>query len=389
MYGVDPRFLVSILFLATVVWLIVRARRQSDALLRVGASPAPAGVLLPSLTVIVPARNESANIHRCLRSLLTQRYPAPRLRVVVVDDHSQDDTAAIVAAVASSDPRITLLSAPPLPPGWTGKVHACWYALQALPADTEWLCFLDADVRAHPLALASAVQAAQAGALDLLSLAPRQELVSLAERLLIPCGLYVLGFSRDGARIQAPDSAEALCTGQFMLVRRHAYDRVGGYARVCDSICEDVAFARLFKRNRLKVRLDDGSAVLVTRMYTGWRTLWPGFAKNLVDMLGGTSRTLLIAASAVVLSWSAVVLPLIDAAACRSGSALAYLALLAATLGSAAAFGLHLAGARHLGIPWWYALAFPLGYTTGALLALDSVRCRLVRRVQWKGRTYA
>jgi len=308
---------------------------------------------------------------------------------VVVDDDSRDDTATIVAAMVASDSRIKLLSAPPLPPGWKGKAHACWYAVQEVPADTEWLCFLDADVRAHPLALASAVQLAQAGALDLLSLAPRHELGSLAERLIIPCGLYILGFSMDQARIQAPESEEALCTGQFMLVRRHAYEQVGGYARVRESICEDLDFARLLKRGGLKVRLEDGSAVLVTRMYTGWSTLWPGFAKNVVDMLGGPARTLLIAASAVVLSWCAVILPLAAAAACSGGAHGGCVALLPALLGSAAAFGLHLAGALHFGIPWWYGLAFPLGYTAGALIAVDSVRRRLVHRVEWKGRRYA
>jgi len=324
-----------------------------------------------------------------LREQRAQHYPTQRLRIVAVDDDSQDDTAATVAALAAGDPRIALLTAPPLPPGWKGKVHACWYALQTLPADTEWLCFLDADVRAHPAALASAVQAAQAGAVDLLSLAPRHELGSLAERLIIPCGLYILGFSQDRARMQAPESEEVLCTGQFMLVRRSAYDAVGGYAVVRGSICEDVDFARLLKRRGLKVRLEDGSPVLVTRMYTGWRTLWPGFAKNLVDMLGGAPRTVVTVLSAVILSWSAVTLPLIDAAACRGGAHGACLALLPALLGSGAAFGLHLAGAFHLGIPWWYGLVFPLGYTVGAAIALDSIRWRLRRRVEWKGRTYA
>jgi chlorobactene glucosyltransferase len=201
--------------------------------------------------------------------------------------------------------------------------------------------------------------------------------------------MFILGFSMDQARIQAPESGEALCTGQFMLVRRAAYDQVGGYAMVRDSICEDLDFARLLKRNGLKVRLEDGSALLVTRMYTGWGTLWPGFAKNVVDMLGGPGRTLLTAVSALVLSWSAVILPLIGAAACHGGARGACVALLPALLGSGAAFGLHLAGARHFGIPWWYGLAFPLGYTAGALIALDSIRWRLVHRVQWKGRTYA
>ena len=385
----DLLLVVSVLFLAIVVWLIARAWRQKGLFVRVGVSAAPPGSMLPALTVVVPARNESANIGPCLGSLLAQHYPTQRLRIVAVDDDSQDDTAATVAALAAGDPRIALLTAPPLPPGWKGKVHACWYALQTLPADTEWLCFLDADVRAHPAALASAVQAAQAGAVDLLSLAPRHELGSLAERLIIPCGLYILGFSQDRARMQAPESEEVLCTGQFMLVRRSAYDAVGGYAVVRGSICEDVDFARLLKRRGLKVRLEDGSPVLVTRMYTGWRTLWPGFAKNLVDMLGGAPRTVVTVLSAVILSWSAVALPLIDAAACRGGAHGACLALLPALLGSGAAFGLHLAGAFHLGIPWWYGLVFPLGYTVGAAIALDSIRWRLRRRVEWKGRTYA
>jgi len=385
----DPLLIVSLLYLAIVVWLILRAVRQNAVHVRVGACAAPAGSMLPALTVVVPARNESANIDPCLRSLLAQQYAAERLRFVVIDDDSQDDTAAIVASLALGDSRLVLLSAPPLPPGWKGKVHACWYAVQATTADTDWLCFIDADMRAHPLALATAVQVAQAGTLDLLSLAPRHELGSLAERLIIPCGLYVLGFSLDRERIQAPESEDALCTGQFMLVRRRAYEQVGGYAMVHDSISEDLELARLFKRSGLKVRLEDGSAVLVTRMYTGWGTLWPGFAKNLVDMLGGAWRTLVTAASAVVLSWSAVILPLIDVAACHSGVRGACVALLPALLASGAAFGLHLAGARHFGIPWWYGLTFPFGYTAGALIALDSIRRRLVHQVEWKGRTYA
>ena len=154
MLGADPLLVISSLFLAAVVWLIARAVRQNGVLVRVAASPAPAGAILPSVTVVVPARNEAGNIGACLRSLLAQQYPTERLRIVVVDDDSEDDTAAIVAALAA-DSRITLLSAPALPSGWKGKAHACWYATQAVPADTEWLCFLDADMRAHPLALAS------------------------------------------------------------------------------------------------------------------------------------------------------------------------------------------------------------------------------------------
>lgn len=389
MHAASALLPASVLFLAIVGWLIARAWREKGMFERVCATGTTVGSTLPAVTVVVPARNESANIGPCLRSLLAQRYPSGKLRIVAIDDDSQDDTAAIIARLACADARVTFLSAPRLPRGWKGKVHACWYAVEAALAGSPWLCFVDADVRAQPLALASAMQAAQSAGLDLLSLVPRHELGSLAERLVIPCGLYVLGFSQDSARIQSPQSEEVLCTGQFMLVRREAYDRVGGHAMVRGAICEDLELARLFKRNRLKVHLADGSALLTTRMYTGWATLWPGFAKNLVDMLGGASRTVLTAATAVLLSWSAVMLPLMDVVTCRAGEHWACLALPPALLGSAAAFGLHLAGALHFGIPFWYGLTFPLGYTIGAFIAADSIRRRLLHRVEWKGRIYA
>ncbi|MGH8295128.1 MAG: hypothetical protein ACRETZ_06490, partial [Steroidobacteraceae bacterium] len=132
----------------------------------------------------------------------------------------------------------------------------------------------------------------------------------------------------------------------------------------------------------------DGNLLLSTRMYTGWSTLWPGFAKNLIQLLGGSLRTLAAAPVIVTLAWLAVWLPLFDLAAVLHGGSGAGLALLLATLGSAAVVGLHVGGAVHFEIPWWYGLLFPLGYTVGAVMALDSVRWRFVRRVHWKGRVY-
>jgi chlorobactene glucosyltransferase len=118
--------------------------------------------------------------------------------------------------------------------------------------------------------------------------------------------------------------------------------------------------------------------------------LWPGFAKNLVDTLGGPRATLTFAPLAVVLAWAAVAMPIIDAVACwQGGGPAAWTALAAALLGSAAAFGLHIAATFHFRIPFWYGLLFPLGYTLGAAMALDSVRRRLTGRVMWKGRMYS
>jgi chlorobactene glucosyltransferase len=379
---------LSLVWFAVVAWLIARAFRQRNVLGQVLPRATAKIADAQEVAVIVPARDESANIGPCVESLLQQDYPAGKLRVVVVDDDSTDDTAEIVARLAESDPRLTLMRTPPLPPGWKGKVHACWVGANAVPASVEWLCFIDADMRAHPLAVASAVNTSVSGKIDLLSLAPRHELHSFAERLMLPCGLYLLGFSQDLARIQAPDSGDAAATGQFMLIRRDAYEKLGGYAPVCDAICEDVELARLFKRRGYRVLLQDGTKILSTRMYTGWSTLWPGIAKNLIDMLGGPWRTLATAVVAVSIAWAAVLLPLIDAIGCLHGSRGASFALVPALLGSAAAFALHIAGAAHFRIPFWYGLLFPIGYTAGAFIALDSVRWRIIRRVHWKGRVY-
>jgi chlorobactene glucosyltransferase len=150
------------------------------------------------VAVIVPARDEAGNIARCLTALSAQAGSG--LHIVVVDDQSTDATAAIVTAFVKRDPRIQLLQVSALPPGWVGKCHACWIEARAALA-ADWLCFMDADVTAEPMLIASAVQTAETEALDLLSLAPRHELESFAERLILPCGLYLLAFIRDLNRI--------------------------------------------------------------------------------------------------------------------------------------------------------------------------------------------
>jgi chlorobactene glucosyltransferase len=244
-------------------------------------------------------------------------------------------------------------------------------------------------VTAAPAALSSAVHAAAERSLDLLSLMPRQEFKSVAERLILPCGLILLSFLQDLRQSQARSGREVSATGQFMLVRRAAYDAVGGHAAVCSKICEDLEFARRLKQSGHAVLLMGGDAALATRMYTGWGTLWPGLAKNLVDTFGGPAATLAVALAAVILAWATYLLPLFDLLALRGGVAGALPALVLALAGSGAAVGLHLAATFHFRIPFWYGFIFPLGYTVGALLALDSVRRRLSGRVVWKGRIYS
>jgi chlorobactene glucosyltransferase len=379
--------ILSASWLALVIWLISRAFRQRNALpALISGTP---GADAPAVAVIVPARNESANIGPCVRTLLAQDYPADRLRVVVADDDSNDDTPQIVASLAARDPRVTLVRTCALPPGWKGKVHACRQGADVVPPGVDWLCFIDADMRAEPRLIASALRAARTDGFDLLSLAPCHELKSFAERLMIPCGLYLLAFSQDLARVQAPDSGDVVAMGQFMLLRREAYEAVGGHAAVRAAICEDVALARLLKGSGYHVLLQDGSRFLSGRMYTGWATLWPGIAKNLTEMLGGPFSTMTTTVAGLAIAWASVLLPLINLYGCLHGSSIACWALWPALIGTALTFGLHIAGAVHFRIPFWYGLLFPLGYSIGAVMAFDSLRQRIAGRVTWKGRVYS
>ena len=341
---------------------------------------------MPRIAVIVPARDEEANIGRCVETVLAQDYPAGCLDVLVVDDQSSDATAAVVRRLAARHRNVALIQSPPLPPRWVGKSHACWIGVRSVAPETDWLCFIDADVRLKPGALSSAIYAAQTRNLDLLSLAPRQQLKSFAERLILPCGLVILSFLQDLRQIQARSSPDVTATGQFMLVRRDVYEDAGGHAAVCTAICEDLEFARRLKRSGRSVLLMGGDELLSVRMYTGWRTLWPGLAKNLVDMLGGPATTLTLAFGAIVLAWATYVLPALDLAGWWQGADGSASALILALAGSGAAIGLYIAAMVHFRVPFWYGLLFPLGYTVGALLALDSVRRRLSGRMGWKGR---
>ncbi len=380
----------SSMWVAVVMTLIWRAARQRTMLPPLASAPPPPAGVAPMVAVIVPARDEADNIGPCLTTLLAQDYPPERCAILAVDDQSADGTADIVAALRRNHPRLRLLRSPPLPHGWTGKSHACWLGVRAVAPPVEWLCFIDADMRAGRSLLASAVSAAQAEGLDLLSLAPRHELVSLAERLVIPCGLFLLAFLQDLGSLQAPDSRDVSATGQFMLIRAGAYDEIGGHASVRAAICEDLELARRCKRSGGRVLIKDGSSMLSGRMYTGWRTLWPGFAKNVVDLLGGTHATAITALAAVVLAWAAPIVPALAALEYVLHPGIwTLVSLVCALAASAAIVALHVAGAIHFAIPFWYGLAFPLGYTAGALIAADSIRRRRRARVTWKGRVYS
>jgi chlorobactene glucosyltransferase len=376
--------ILSIAWLFAAVLLVSRALRQRAAFRELPIQTKKGGDQ-PFISIVVPARNEARNIERCIESLLNQSYPASRFKILAVDDNSADATAALIEKQARTG-SVIACRAPPLPEGWTGKSHACWIAAWPAAVESDWLCFVDADIEACPGLVQAAISQAVSQDIDFLSLAPHQRLVSFAERLIMPCGLYLLAFSQNLSDVNRPQSKDITATGQFILIRSEVYQAIGGHKAVRADICEDLALARLAKSRGFRTALYSGAKLYSTRMYTGWADLWPGITKNLNAMLGGPVRTVATALVGLSLAWAAPLLAIAGAIQCHDTGACTALAFAAPA--SAAAFALHLLGATYFGIPFWYGLIFPAGYTIGAVLALDSVRRRITGRIRWKDRTY-
>ena len=342
----------------------------------------------PRVSVIVPARNEQSNIETCLQGLLGQTYPAHALEIIVVDDNSSDQTAAIVHKLAESHAQIHLIDAGQLPEGWKGKQHACWRG--AGQAKGEWLCFMDADVTAMPDLLLSAVKFAEAENLDLLSLFPFQEMLGFWERFLMPIAFLSLLFLMDPMRINDPQAKDAMAIGHFILVKRTAYDATGGHRTVRSELLDDVALARCFKDENLRIHLGSGRELVRTRMYSDLKTLWQGLTRGAAELAGGAVVTTLTVFSSLLIGWMPILLPCwisqmnVDLIALN----LRGLTIGAASLGSLTLFGAHAMILRTYQIPQRYLLLLPLSYTALAVASLESIWRYLTGRRQWKGRLY-
>lgn len=244
------------------------------------------------LTVVVPARNEQANIGACLESVLAQDLPG--LRVVVLNDGSTDRTGEIAREMAArSGGRLVVLEGggAPLPEGWLGKVWACQRAGQAaLAADPppDWLLFVDADVRLHPRAAAAALGYAERHALAMLSGLGEMETQTFWEHVLQPMigGLILAGNDLDKINDPARRPERPLANGQFILVRHDAYRAVGGHEAVRANIVDDVGLATAVTAAGFPYHLVFMRTLFRCRMYDSLRSLWEGWTKNLFAGIG-------------------------------------------------------------------------------------------------------
>ena len=240
------------------------------------------GAARPSVSVCVPARNEAGRIGPCVEAARASDYEP--LEVVVVDDRSDDATASEARGAAGGDERVRVVDGSPPPDGWAGKSWACTRAVEAATGDL--LLFVDADVRLAPWAVSAAVARLQAGDLALLSLFGDWELVGFWERVLVPVVGWFIRGTVDLDDANAPDGRRAFANGQFILVRRHAYDGLGGHGAVRAEVLDDVRLAEAFQAAGRRRGLLYAPGAFSVRLYESLGDIVRGYGKNLYEGMG-------------------------------------------------------------------------------------------------------
>lgn len=248
----------------------------------IAASPRPA-----SISAIVPARNEEPTIATCIESLARQSEIA---EILVVNDQSTDKTGEIVRGLMAGIPNLRLLETNGVPPGWVGKNNAV--ALGARDATQPWLLFTDADAEHQPGAAAKALQVAEDAGAALVSFSPEQVTEKWYEKALIPFIYCRLAKKFTYAAINDPATPDAAANGQFLMIRRDAYDAIGGHASVASQVLEDVALARRAKSAGYRLAFNSGKGIVRVRMYRSFASMWEGWTKNLYPLMGGTRRSI-------------------------------------------------------------------------------------------------
>lgn len=246
----------------------------------------PAALAPPSNAVLVPVRNEERNVVPCVEALLRQTA-GPRIRIL--DDGSTDRTAALAHGRFDAEPRVEILPVDPLPAGWRGKVHALDFGWRGL--DAPWILTTDADARSAPELLARALSAAERGDFALVSIAGRQEVRGLGENLLTPVAYAYLDFLLGDWHPSARGEGPPVANGQFLLLRKDAWDACGGFARVKSAPMDDVAIAATLQTQGFRTAFFR-SPLLSVRMYLGGRETWAGWRRILGCLFGGETARL-------------------------------------------------------------------------------------------------
>jgi hypothetical protein len=234
------------------------------------------------ISAIVPARNEEAVIGACVESLVGQ---AEIGEVLVVNDQSTDGTAAMVKEEREKFAKVRLLETNDLPKGWVGKNYAV--SIGAGAAKGEWLLFTDADAVHGGDSGSTALSIAEAEKAVMVSFSPEQVMETWYEKALIPNVYCRLARKFSYADVNDPGKTEAAANGQFLMIRRDVYQKIGGHASAPGEVLDDVALAKRVKGAGHRIWFGSGKGIARVRMYRSFGGMWEGWKKNLYPLMGG------------------------------------------------------------------------------------------------------
>jgi hopene-associated glycosyltransferase HpnB len=336
------------------------------------------------VVTIVPARNEAETIARTVASLVKQDYPG-ELRVVVVDDHSEDGTGAQAreaAERAGASERVLILQGAALESGWTGKLLAMQQGVvSAVAREADYFWFTDADIEHAPDTLRRVVQRAEKGALDLVSLMALSQVNSFAERLLIPPFLYFFLKLYPPAWTASRKRNTAGAAGGCILLKRTALERIGGLAAIRGEVIDDCTLARAVKRTGGGIWMGLTRKSISLRTYASFTEIQDLIARTAFTQLGYSWLALAGTLLAMLVTYLLPVIFTFSARPVLWRLGLAAWALMAITYLPTVRF-------YRLSPLWAAALPAAAGFYTYATW-LSAVRYWLGRGGQWKGRAQA
>ena len=244
--------------------------------------------ILPTVCVIIPARNEADVIPVSLRSLLLQDYPG-KFTIFLVDDQSSDGTANVAQEVAHNldkTQQLQIVTSTSLPPGWTGKLWAMEQGLQTASTLTpDYFLLTDADIEHHPSNLHRLVAKAEAQKLDLVSIMVRLRCQSFWEQLLIPAFVFFFQKLYPFSWVNNPKKANAAAAGGCILIHSEALNRIGGLQIIRQALIDDCSLAKAVKSTHGKIWLGLSTLTYSLRPYDSLKTIWDMVARSAYTQL--------------------------------------------------------------------------------------------------------
>src|ERR1700687_2285819 len=335
-----------------------------------------------SVRAVIPARNEQDTIAAAVESLARQPEIA---EIIVVNDHSTDGTAAVLSRLAAHIRHLRCLEAKPLPDGWVGKNFAL--SVGAAGATGDWLLFTDADVVHLPNSVSRGLSAAADTGATLVSYSPQQELRTWWERALIPFVFCRLAQTFSYAVVNDPGSGVAAANGQYLLIRRDAYQAIGGHTSVPGEVLEDVALARLAKRAGYRLYFAPGPGIAKVRMYSSFSAMWQGWTKNLYPLMIGPGKHRWTELASVV-PWIPLLLLAMSLIPFRAFRTERPVLVLAGLMLLAGRHVIYAGMLRRNHFPLSCILYYGLGVILYAAALLASARRYAQGTITWKGREY-